>query len=360
MSQIEEPTNDPSESERACHSPDWKSLTLFLLTLGVLLLCWKISLPFLSAIVGSITLAVVTYRPYCWLESRLKRPNLAACLSVFGVTVMIITPIFILIEELTRQALSGVNLLRTGVPQQRLADLLRRHPAISSKLEMVAKQIDLEQASQSTANYLAAHLAGLLSNTFGAITQMVVMAFILFFLYRDHELAVTTLRSVLPLNDSETDFLLHRSSGTIYATALGRVAVAAVQGFVATLAFWVLGVGNAVFWGLVTALVAIIPAVGASLIWLPIAAYLAITGHWIKAGSLLIWGGLVVSTIDNFLYPVLVGSRLQQHTVTVLLSVVGGIALFGVSGLIIGPLALTVSKTLLEIWTVGTKNVKGT
>jgi predicted PurR-regulated permease PerM len=329
---------------------NWKHLTLFLLTIGVLVLCWMIAMPFLSAIVGAITLTVVTHRPYCWLESRTKRPTIAATLGVLGVTVSIITPAFFLVEELARQALTVVNLLRTGEPQQRLADLLSRHPTIAARLESAARQIDLGQASQSTASYVAGHLAGWLGNTFGAFTQLVVMVFILFFLYRDHRLAIVSLKAVLPLDDVEKELLLDRANGTIYATALGRVAVAAVQGFLAGLAFWVLGVDGAAFWGLVTVVVAIIPAVGASLVWIPVAVYLATTGHWVKAGLLVAWGGLAVSTIDNFLYPSLVGSRVQQHTVMVLISVIGAIALFGVSGLIIGPVVLTVAKTLLEIW----------
>jgi predicted PurR-regulated permease PerM len=329
---------------------NWKHLTLFLVTIGVLVLCWMIAMPFLSAIVGAITLSVVTYRPYCWLESRTKRPTIAATLGVLAVTVSIITPAFFLVEELARQALLVVNMLRTGGPQEKLVDLLSRHPAIAARLESAASQINLGQASQSTASYIASHLAGLLGNTFGAFTQLVVMVFILFFLYRDHRLAIASLKAVLPLDDSEKELLLERANGTIYATALGRVAVAAVQGFVAGLAFWVLGVDGAVLWGLVTALVAIIPAVGAFCVWVPVAVYLALTGHWIKADLLVAWGALVISTIDNFLYPILVGSRLQQHTVMVLISVIGAIALFGVSGLIIGPVVLTLAKTLLDIW----------
>lgn len=353
-------TTIKTESVQALHvqaqgshtSLNWKHLTLFLLTVGALVLCWMITVPFLSAIVGAITLAVVTYRPYCWLESRMKRPTTAATLSVLAVTVSIITPAFFLVEELARKALSVVNMLRTGAPQQRLVDLLSRHPTIAARLESAATQINLGQASQGTASYAAGHLAGLLANTFGAFTQLVVMIFILFFLYRDHRLAIASLKAMLPLDDAEKKLLLDRANGTIYATALGRVAVAAVQGFVAGLAFWVLGVDGAALWGLVTALVAIIPAVGAFFVWVPVTVYLALTGHWVKAGLLMAWGGLVISTIDNFLYPVLVGSRLQQHTVMVLISVIGAIALFGVSGLIIGPVVLTLAKTLLEIWSM--------
>jgi len=342
----------PAQNTRA--SLNWQHLTLFLITAGVLVLCWMMSLPFLSAIVGALTLAVVTYRPYCWLESRVKHPTLAASCGVFAVTVSIITPAFFLVEELARQALSGLNMLRASGTQQRFSDLLSNHPLIAARLENTARQIDLGTATQSTASYVAVHLGAALGNTFGAFTQLVVMVFLLFFLYRDHTLATASLKVLLPLDNSEKDILLNRAKDTIYATALGRVAVAGVQGFVATLAFWALGVDSPVLWGLVTALVAIVPAVGAALVWIPVAIYLAMTGHWVKAGCMVAWGGLVVSTVDNFLYPIFVGSRLQQHTVMVFISVIGGIALFGIAGLIIGPLVLTLARTLLEIWTIRT------
>lgn len=349
-------TTLPVTPQKARASLNWKHLTLFLLTLGVIVLCWMIALPFLSAIVGAITLAVVTYRPYRWLEARVKHPTLAAGLGVIAVTLSIITPAFFLVEELARQVLGGVNVLLTGVPQQRLANLLSLHPAIASRLQTAAKQINLGQGSQNIASYVASHLAGVVGNTFGAFTQLVIMIFILFFLYRDHRLATASLRAILPLDNSEKDLLLTRTNDTIHATAFGRVAVAAVQGLFSGLAFWVLGIDSPLFWGIITVLVAIVPAVGASLIWIPVAIYLALTGHWVKAGLLLAWGGLVVSTIDNFLYPVLVGSRLQQHTVMVLISVIGAIALFGFPGLIIGPVLLTLAKTMLELWAQRTKS----
>jgi predicted PurR-regulated permease PerM len=343
----------PSQRPRA--QPTWENVTLFLLTLGVLVLCWAVAVPFLPALVGSITLAVVTNQPYRWLESKCRRPALAAILAVVVVTLLVITPIFFLVQELAKQALAAATLMREGTLQQKIVDLLNQHPALASRLESAAANINLRQASQNTAAYLASHLAGVLSNSVGALVQLVLMMFILFFLYRDRKLALSTLRSILPLSESETDLVLDRSSDTIYAVASGRFIVAAVQGLLAGLAFWALGVKAAFLLGLLTALVAIVPAVGAYLVWVPVAVYLALTGHWIKAVILTGWGSLVVSTVDNFLYPALVGSRLQQHTVAVLLSVLGGIALFGIPGVILGPVLLTVAKTLLEIWVHKTK-----
>jgi len=182
------------------------------------------------------------------------------------------------------------------------------------------------------------------------------MIFILFFAYRDRALAVTTLRRLLPLTEEETNQVLGTCSDTIYATASGRLVVSAVQGLLATLAFWFLGLQSAILWGMATVVAAMIPVFGALAVWAPIAIYLAFSGHWGKALILALWGGLVVSTIDNYLYPVLVGSRLQQHTVAILVSVLGGVALFGIPGIVLGPLLLSIAKTLLDIWTQRTSS----
>jgi predicted PurR-regulated permease PerM len=95
---------------------------------------------------------------------------------------------------------------------------------------------------------------------------------------------------------------------------------------------------------------AMIPAFGAFLVWGPIAIYLGLNGHWGKAALLGIWGGVIVSTIDNILYPILIGSRLRAHTAAILISILGGIAIFGVTGIILGPVLFTIAETLLEFW----------
>jgi predicted PurR-regulated permease PerM len=149
-------------------------------------------------------------------------------------------------------------------------------------------------------------------------------------------------------------------SSTINATALGRLVIGLIQGLLAGLAFWVFGVPNTMLWMAVTVIASILPAVGASIVWVPIALYLGLTGHWGKAALLTAWGTFVVSSIDNFLYPVLVGSKLNQHTVSILLAILGGVVIFGFSGVILGPLAFTIAATLLDIWRSRNNNPQST
>jgi predicted PurR-regulated permease PerM len=328
----------------------WKQITLFLLTFGILILCALVLHPFYGAIVGAIVLAVITQSPYDWLASKITNRSAAATLALIVVTLAVVTPSFFLAQELGHQVFAAVHALRDDGNQQKFSELIGSHPAIASRIEAITDSMDLNHASQTIATFVGSKVGGLLGKSFHFITQLVVMLFILFFLFRDRDTAIRLLRSILPLREDEKNKLLEKIGDTIYATALGRLAVAAVQGVLAGLAFWVLGVPGAVLWAFTTVACAMIPSFGSFLVWGPIAIYLGLSGHWGKAVLLAIWGGLVVSTIDNLLYPILVGNRLRSHTVTILISILGGIAVFGITGIILGPVIFTIADTLLCFW----------
>jgi predicted PurR-regulated permease PerM len=332
------------------HELRWQQITLFLLTIGVLVVCALILEPFLLAIVGAIVLAIATRRPYNWLTTKIPNRTASATLALILVILSIIVPSFFLTQNLVQQATHFIHTIRSDSTQQKLTDFLVRHPALAERIETLSDSIDPQNALRSIGAFLGTRFAAVLGHSIGAIIGLVVMLFILFFLYRDRELAITFARSLVPLADDETTELLERVRGTIFATALGRVAIAGVQGILAGLAFWVLGVPSPVLWGLMTAVASLIPGFGSFLVWTPVAIFLGLTGHWGKAALLGVWGGGVVSTIDNFLYPILIGAQVRQHTVSILLSILGGIALFGPAGLILGPVTFSVAATLLDFW----------
>jgi predicted PurR-regulated permease PerM len=164
--------------------------------------------------------------------------------------------------------------------------------------------------------------------------------------------ALAWLREISPLSDDEMDQLERRVVDTVEATLYGTVVVAAVQGTLGGLMFWWLGLPMPVLWGLVMGVLAVVPMLGAFVIWLPAALFLALNGELGKAVILAVWGTVVVGGIDNLLYPVLVKDRMRLHTVPAFIAIVGGLLLFGASGLLLGPLVLTVTMFFLEIWRV--------
>ena len=137
---------------------------------------------------------------------------------------------------------------------------------------------------------------------------------------------------------------------TVHATLYGTFAVAVVQGTLGGLMFWWLGLPAPLLWGIVMALLAVVPVLGAFIIWIPAAIFLLLEGSEGKALLLTLWGAIVVGGIDNLLYPILVGRRLKMHTILAFISLVGGLIVFGPSGLILGPVIFTVTRLLLEIW----------
>jgi predicted PurR-regulated permease PerM len=180
--------------------------------------------------------------------------------------------------------------------------------------------------------------------------ELLITFFFLFYFLRDRRAVMKSFRSLVPLSDAETDEVFGRVFDTIYATVYGTIAVALVQGFLGGLIFWWLGLPAPLLWGTVMALLAIVPVLGAFVIWLPAAVFLALEGSWGRALILMAWGGIVISLIDNWLYPVLVGKRLRIHTVPVFIAIVGGLILFGAAGLILGPVLLAVAVALVEVW----------
>jgi predicted PurR-regulated permease PerM len=340
----------PESGNRIPVSLNWKNISLFLVTIGVLYLCGLIALPFLPAITGAVVLATITAKPYDWLRDRLGMPTVASAIALIAVVFIIILPVSVVVGGIGRHALDGVKSVRSGSVQRSIDTMRGQHPRLVLLLDEGAQKLDLTEATQKATKVTAGWLGGLLSNSLKAVIQLVIMLFLLFFLYRDRQQALAALRLLLPLQQEEADYLLGRVSDTIYATVLGRLVVASVQAALAGLAYWALGVPGAFLWATVTLALSCIPGLGAFLVWLPVAIYLGVTDHWIKAVIMVAWGGLVVSTIDNVLYPVLVGSRLRLHAIPIFFSVLGGIALFGVPGLVLGPVILTIAISLLHIW----------
>jgi predicted PurR-regulated permease PerM len=328
----------------------WRQISQYLLILVIVTICILIVYPFLLALTGAIVLAVVTQHPYKWLTLKIGNRNASAALALFLVIVTIIIPSFFIAQELVDRTSTLITFLRSDVPQQTVIGFFINHPTIGRDLQSITGNFDLQSTTRSMAADIASFLAGALGHSFRKLIQIVVLVETLFFLYRDRDLAISFARSLPPLNEPEADELLENVRLTIQATALGRLALAGVQGILAGLAFRVLGVPNALLWTFATIIVAILPAVGPTLVWIPVALYLGFSGHWGKAALLAAWGMFVLSTVENLLYPMLVGSQIRQHTVSILLAMLGGVVVFGISGLILGPVVFTIATTLRDFW----------
>ncbi|WP_052294728.1 MULTISPECIES: AI-2E family transporter [Acidobacterium] len=328
----------------------WKNIALFLLTLTVLVLCVLVLRVFLAAIVGALVLAVATQPLLRWLRKRLANATAAASIALFIVAIGIILPGALLARILGQYAVAIGAALSNGAVEAAIRQALNHHPQLAALLQHGSRFLTWNNAAERAGTFLSAHAINLLSNSIAALTQIVVMLFLLFFLYRDSRAAVRALYSVLPMQQKEALMLVTSMEGTIRATFLGHLAVAAIQGIVAGIVFAILRVTGAAPLGMLTAVAAMVPSFGAYVVWLPVAVYLGLAGRLIPAILLIVIGALIISTLDNLLYPLLVGAQLRQHPAIILLALLGGIWMFGIAGLVLGPVLFSVAMALLRIW----------
>jgi predicted PurR-regulated permease PerM len=326
-----------------------RDAALLLLTGIALYLCWLLTRPFLAGIAWALALAVVANPLQGWL-GRWLRPNPAALLSVLAVVLILLAPGALLIQTALDEAGGGLRAIAQNFSSARLQETADRYPVIGNAVDWLAARFDLNQELKRAAGSLASQASAVLGGSVRLVTGIVIMLVALFYFLRDHKSLLQYLRRLVPLSEAETDQLFRRVSDTIHATLYGNVVVKLVQGVLGGAMFWVLGLPAPVLCGFAMAVFAMLPVVGTSIIWGPAAIYLLIQGSWVKAIVLTVWGSLVVSLIDNLLYPILIANELRLHTLGILLSILGGLIAFGVAGIVLGPVILASTVALLEVW----------
>jgi predicted PurR-regulated permease PerM len=189
----------------------------------------------------------------------------------------------------------------------------------------------------------------LLRGSVNQVVGLILTFYMQFYLLRDRGNSLKALIAYSPLTAAETMRVAYRFAETVRASIFGTIVVGLVQGSLGGLMFWWLGLPTPVFWALVMGVLAIFPFLGAFVVWVPAAVILVLQGEWASAALLSVWGGLIIATVDNLLYPILVGNRLRLHTLATFIGMVGGVILFGVAGIILGPAVIAITQEVIEI-----------
>ena len=315
-----------------------------------LLICILIAWPFLGAITWALTLAILFLPLHVRIEKIVRHPNIAALLSTAIVVVVIVVPAVFVADRLITEAATGILSLQARVESGELQNLLDSYPTLAPLGDWIDRQFDLPSMMASIATWLSNIGATFVKGSLLQVVEVLITFYLLFYFMRDRLAAKTMIKSWLPMTPSEADQVLRRVAETVHATVYGTLAVAAVQGILGGLMFWVLGLPTPLLWGLVMGLLSIVPVLGAFVVWIPAAILLVLDGSWARALILAVWGGLVVGSIDNVLRPMFVGNRLRLHTIPAFISIVGGLLLFGAPGFILGPLTATMTTLLVEFW----------
>jgi predicted PurR-regulated permease PerM len=346
---------DDSDANDWASAAHMRTLVLMAATVIGAYFCYRMAAPFMPAITGAFALAVLFAPMQTWLEVKVKNASLAAAISVFAIAMMVVVPATFVMQHLVLQAAAGAQMVSEKLDSGEWRRNLAAQPTLAPIAAKIERELDLPGAIRGFTNWLTTSAGAVVKGSLIQVIGLTLTFYLLFFFLRDRRTALFSMRALSPMTSNEMSLLFQRVGDTIYATIYGTLAVAGVQGLLGGIMLWCLGVQAALLWGLVMAILAVVPVLGAFIVWIPAAIFLALEGSWGKALILTLWGIFVVGTIDNLLRPMLVGNRLKLHTVLAFLSVVGGLALFGPSGLILGPVVLTITILLLEIWSARAK-----
>jgi predicted PurR-regulated permease PerM len=358
------------------------TLALIVATGIALYLCYRIASPFFPALAWALALAIIVQPVERRIRRLMNSRNVSSAVVTILAALVIGVPVIFVTQQLAREATRSADSIRENIQSGEWRNIFDRWPSLTPALPWIESQLGVptttsenvekpqdrnqgelpqsrkptegELVSEGSVQQVVSAIGYRIGGMIGSVAWLGMQAFItlmsLFFFLRDRHEVIATLRSLLPLSSKEVDDIFQRVDDTIHATIFGSVMVACVQGLMGGLIFWWLNLPSPILWGAIMGLLAVVPVLGTFVIWAPTAVYLALQGHWMNALILASWGAIAIGLIDNFLYPYLVGKRLRFHTLLVFFAIVGGLATFGASGVILGPVLLAITDALIEVW----------
>ena len=327
---------------------------LFYVLLGAVTALFLLLLkPFFYSIFWAAVTASVFMPLYKRINARMRSPSVSALLMIILVALIIVLPASILGSLLLQQSVQLYDALNADSSSFRgsIQDLMNTFAGNSLlKLLPLEKSYWIErfaEIARSIANYIFVNLTALTQNTLAFFAKFAVMFYTLFFFFRDGDKFLNMAMRIIPLGNGREKILYKRFAAAARSTLKTTLIIGGLQGVLGGLIFFATGIEGSLIWGLVMVISAIIPVVGCSIIWAPAGILMLLTGHVWEGILILVFGAIVISTVDNLLRPFLIGKDVKMHPLLIFLSTLGGIVLFGFSGFVLGPI---ITALLLAIW----------
>ncbi|HEX8148289.1 MAG TPA: AI-2E family transporter [Pyrinomonadaceae bacterium] len=333
-------------------------------TAAALYLCWKMLQPFIEVVLWAVVLVIVFFPIHKRIQARVGSPGWSAVLSCLLVIFVILVPLTLLTFAVVNELSDFAQMLQpkpdgTGGAAGAAAGLFDPNsPYLGPAVRWVGQYVDVSKLGsqefiaerlKGVSGAIASRTLGFVGGAVGFVVEVFFVIFTMYYLFRDGERLRAAAYDMMPLSGPQAREILDRTGEVIGASVYGVLIIAIIQGVLGGLAFWVLGLPSPLLWGVVMIFLSMIPMLGAFIVWVPAAIYLALTGHWVKAVVLAVWGGLVIGSVDNFLRPKLVGERTRLHELLVFFSVLGGLQVFGVLGIVLGPVIVAITIALLDV-----------
>ena len=337
------------------------SRAFILLLVAISLAFLWLLMPFAGSVFWAAVMAVLFFPLQKRLSSAMpNRRNVAAAITLVAAIVTVLLPVAFIgrsliaeVIQIYQQVLLGrfsagdwIELMYDSIPPDLRPWLYRM-----GLTDLEQLKTDVSRAAAQAVRIVGNQALSLGQNTFMFLLDLAIMLYLLFFFLRDGTKIAELIDRALPLTERQKERFIDKFAMVVRATIKGNVVVAMIQGFLGGLIFWALGIGSATLWGVVMAVLSLLPVVGASLVWGPVAIYFAVTGEVFNAVVLALFGAVVISLVDNILRPILVGKDTRMPDYLVLISTLGGLVLFGASGFVAGPLIAVLFLVAWDLFT---------
>lgn len=299
-------------------------------------------MPVFKSMVLGFVLAFAFYPIYEWLKNRLKYKSVAAWIMVVLILIIFILPGIYIVNSLIHETQSAYTLFQS-VDFDKVNEFLPG--TIASDGDMKGY---MSEGLLKVRDFIVGYAPDIIGSVAETFLGLFIMFFVMFYSFIDGKKWIEGIKKRMPLKKEYTNKLIKNTESITKAVLYGYILTAIIQGSIGGLIFWILGVSNPIFWGFIMIILAIIPFVGTPIVWLPAAIIELLMGHYVTGILLLILGFTIIMNVDNFLRPKLIGNKAKVHPVIILVGVLGGLSVFGFTGIILGPMILTLLMVLFK------------
>ncbi len=328
------------------------SVLFFGIVILLVYLVYLVFSPFLVPLAWAGVLVVVSYPAYERVAARLG-PNTGAATTTAAMTLILIVPSLFVMIAFVRQGVSAVQSIQFEVALGHFAwlnalwlKIQQRFPAANAS----DFSESLRHYGELAATFVAARIGTILKHSAIFVFDLGVTILAMFYFYRDGASMLARLKTVLPFRSSYRDRMLGETHELIFASVTSSLVAAAAHGLLGGIAFAITGVKGPIFWGVMMGFLSFVPLVGSALVWLPISISLMIAGHWIRGLILIAFCSVIVGLVDNLIRPWLISGRAEMSGLVVFISVLGGISAFGLLGVVLGPIVVAATISLLDLY----------
>jgi len=327
-----------------------KNAYFIILAITTILLS-MVLIDYLIPVFWAIIFSILFSPFYNWLNEKIDRPSLSSSITIFIILLLFILPSILFLGAITNEVFKIVSMLESGDFEIGSSSII---PSIENAISLTGLNIEyiykqLNQFVYSLSQLTYTTLMRVTENIFSFIVSSLIMIYLLFFFLKDGENIINNCVSIFPMDDAHERYLLDQFHQVTKVTIKGTFIVAFSQGFLGFLILSILNIQGAILWGFLMALFSILPGIGTAIVWLPITIFLIYSGMWLQGLILLLSGLFIIGLVDNLLRPYLISKETSLPDYLVLLTTIGGISLFGISGFVIGPI---IASLFISLWSL--------